>query len=451
VDSLGFIEKSWLVILFPYLFQWREQTCGDFKASGYRIVARCSIPSADSVISGSLAEAEPAACSDDSPSNHGSISPLCLSPNLNWSFLDDEDDAAQIFRLSPEPCHNLSLEKLVSPSLVAQEFHSGSAVAQGTKAASGFVNSSKAGFGYEETEQRSSIYSSLDSQTDRELLRLFANIKLQVGDDHTVHQKLSQLFEDPALTQGWLKRLQKSRIEQHNPTTTPTFISVFKNAIVAGNREGGYKEENVLSTIPEESEEAPELEERIKKEGNSRHQAELKIVDLSFLVLPCALEKERLSGVRSRLDMIQVLGWDEFWKRAKEGSSILADTFATLLWMAKAIKTFREYSNPTLSQLTSIQLDPLSAELALRFLRGDRSTETILRIRGQMKSVLEGERITEAEFIPVINAFAAGFDNAKSEETLCQMVHWIGQRGEYRTFLAGFVPAGISGKEKRAR
>jgi hypothetical protein len=68
-----------------------------------------------------------------------------------------------------------------------------------------------------------------------------------------------------------------------------------------------------------------------------------------------------------------------------------------------------------------------------------------------MKSVLEGERITEAEFIPVINAFATGFDNAKSEETLCQMVHWIGQRGEYRTFLAGFVPAGISGKEKRAR
>jgi hypothetical protein len=52
---------------------------------------------------------------------------------------------------------------------------------------------------------------------------------------------------------------------------TLTFIFVFKNTIVTGNKEGGYKEENVLSTILKEFKEALELEERIKKEGNSRH------------------------------------------------------------------------------------------------------------------------------------------------------------------------------------
>jgi hypothetical protein len=59
--------------------------------------------------------------------------------------------------------------------------------------------------------------------------------------------------------------------------------------------------------------------------------------------------------------------------------------------------------------------------------------------------------VTEAEFLPVISTFATGPDHVKNGETLCQMVHWIGQNGEYRTFLAGFVPAGISDKDKRGR
>jgi hypothetical protein len=458
VGALSFLEMSWLIILFPYIFQWPEGTSDDAKASDYKLVARYGIPSSDSAISCAPAEADRTPCGDDKPSNHGSVSPLCTSPNLDWSFLD-EDDATEIFRFSPEPDNNASTNKPASPPLfydtdmMSKELHGRvtTAVVQGSQAASTFVNSSKAAFGDEEAQQRSAMYHSLDAQVDGELLQLFADMKLQVRGTHTIHQKLSQLFEDPALIQGWLKTLQKSTIKHHDLTTAPTFISVFKNAIAAGDRKGGHKEEQNLSTIPEESEEQAGPEEGSKEEENKPGQVELKTVDLSFLELPCALEKQRLREVRYHLGMIQVIGWDEFWKRAEEGDSILADVFATILWMAESIRTFRKYSNPTSFQLISIQMDPASFELALRFSRGDRSAETIFRIRGQMKDILGRIRVTEAEFLPIVSTFATAFDNIKSRETLCQMVHWFGQNGEYRTFLAGFVPAGISGKDKRGQ
>jgi hypothetical protein len=65
----------------------------------------------------------------------------------------------------------------------------------------------------------------------------------------------------------------------------------------------------------------------------------------------------------------------------------------------------------------------MSAELALRFLRGNRSAKTILRIRGQLKSVLRRLRVTKAEFLLVISTFATGLDYIKNRETLCQIVY----------------------------
>jgi hypothetical protein len=68
-----------------------------------------------------------------------------------------------------------------------------------------------------------------------------------------------------------------------------------------------------------------------------------------------------------------------------------------------------------------------------------------------MKDILGRIRVTEAEFLPVVSTFATTFNNIKSRETLYQMVHWFGQNREYRTFLAGFVLVGISGKDKRGQ
>jgi hypothetical protein len=247
VGALSFVEMYWLVVILPSLFQWPDETSGDAKASDHKLVARYGISLPNSVIACPLGEADPAGCGDDRISNHGSVSSLSLSPNFNLSFLDndDEDDAAEIFRLSPEPWNNSSTNKLPlfhGTGLVSKEFHGDSDPAL----ASPLVNSSKIIFRYEESEQQSAIYPSIDAQIDGELLRLFGDIKLQVGGPYSIHQRLSHLFEDPVLIQGWLKTLQESTIERCNFATTPTLISVFKNVIVAGDRNGSHKEDQIL-------------------------------------------------------------------------------------------------------------------------------------------------------------------------------------------------------------
>jgi hypothetical protein len=113
VGALGLPEKSWLVTLLPHIFQWAEGTCDGTKTLCYKLVARYGIPSPDSVVPSTLAEADPTTCDDDNASNHGSVSPSCSSPNFGWGFLD-EDDGTELFRLSPHLCDNASSDRLVS-------------------------------------------------------------------------------------------------------------------------------------------------------------------------------------------------------------------------------------------------------------------------------------------------------------------------------------------------
>ena len=146
------------------------------------------------------------------------------------------------------------------------------------------LNSSKAAFVDKEAQQRPAKYRSFDAQADRELLELFANMRLRVKNAHML-----LLFDDPAPRQGWLRTLQKSTIEHHNLATVAAFILALKTAIETSDGEGGHKAQQTLSAITEEQR-TPE--ERSKEEENEADQVESKTTDLSFLELTCAVEKK---------------------------------------------------------------------------------------------------------------------------------------------------------------
>ena len=298
VGPLSLPEKSWLVSLLPHIFQWAEGTCEDTKASCYKLVARYGVPSPDSVVPYTLAEADPISCGDDNASDYGSFSPLRSSPNFDWGFLD-EDDATQLFRLSPDPCNNASTNRLVPPppshdtGMVTKKLQDRitPATTQSIQTAFTFVDPSKAAFVDKEAQKLPATYHSFDAPVDRELLQLFANMRLRVWNAHRIQKKMLQMFDDPAPRQGWLKILQKSTIEYHSLATVAAFISVLKTAIETSDGEA-EKKQQTLSTIPEGSLEHTDPEERSKGEENEADQVEIKTTDLPSLELACAVEEK---------------------------------------------------------------------------------------------------------------------------------------------------------------
>jgi len=66
----------------------------------------------------------------------------------------------------------------------------------------------------------------------------------------------------------------------------------------------------------------------------------------------------------------------------------------------------------------------------------------MLKIRGQLKSILSRIRVREEEFLLIVKIFIAGLDNFKVTKIPCQIVYWFNKDEEYKALLIAFVLVG---------
>jgi hypothetical protein len=478
--ALNVCEKSWLVTLLPDIFQWESQdSCGDVNGLNDALLPP-SLTAIEETNRHVGANASETMTSPQEVFVHHVIQGANQKANTPLDVpasLDVVDYAHQSSSWSPGACNNASSSNLVSPpsqdsGIISDEVQGCTAldICKNIQEAFGFVDASI----LELLRKRAVTYRNLASvEAVTSVPKAASEFRDQAEkEDASNHHKAikdgaASPSDDNAVDGNWnlLESDDDSEymfsfspparndasnakpVLTHLPRSADTLGTELCGHIPAanpGNQGRDYRTGRGLTPISEEFERQREAGEKRGRERRS-YETELHMTDPAFPELPCALHQEKLVEVRNHLNVIRELGWDEFWKKAGERDLIPADLFATVLWMAEVVKTFGISSEPTSTQLTSVQLSPGSVELALQYSRGAPAAEIIPRIRGQLKSILGETGVTETEFLRVVKTFAIGLDNAEITKIPCQMAYWFGKDEEYKALLLAFVPVKKNG------